>query len=392
MAPVSFGMILREARERKGYDLAAAARRLRIRPDILRAIEENDFSRMPPRGYTRNMVNAYARLVGLNPTELTRLYLDEAYAYQAGRTRGESHLGQGGFERAAGQGSRIAKHRERAAGQSKDYAPRQNAFGRTLYDDRRESDTRAHGSSRLLGAGHAQPSGHTGVPSSQYTNFYAGPKAPSVLVSKLPFIIAGVIVFILLIIVLMLAFGNQGAKGGGDTAKVHITGVSDPTQENGSSAGSASGQQQSPSPAQSAPTSVKVTYTIPQGKDVWAVITTDGKTENKMLTGPVSESVDVSGTWSFATWVSDAVSITADGKPVAFDGKDSTGMPEATVDFKTYLAQWQKDHPDASAPQGVATSDSASTSNTTSSPSSASSAPSAAKSSGSANTSAAQGT
>ena len=63
---MTFGTILREARERKGYDLATAARRLRIRPDILRAIEEDDFSRMPPRGYARNMVNAYARLVGLN--------------------------------------------------------------------------------------------------------------------------------------------------------------------------------------------------------------------------------------------------------------------------------------------------------------------------------------
>ena len=58
---MTFGTILREARERKGYDLATAARRLRIRPDILRAIEEDDFSRMPPRGYARNMVNAYAR-------------------------------------------------------------------------------------------------------------------------------------------------------------------------------------------------------------------------------------------------------------------------------------------------------------------------------------------
>ena len=40
------------ARERKGLDLATAARKLRIRPDILRAIEDGDFARMPPRGYT----------------------------------------------------------------------------------------------------------------------------------------------------------------------------------------------------------------------------------------------------------------------------------------------------------------------------------------------------
>ena len=72
-------------RERKGLDLSAAARKLRIRPDILRAIEEGDFARMPPRGYTSNMVGAYARLVGLNPTEVTRAYRDEAHQFETGR-------------------------------------------------------------------------------------------------------------------------------------------------------------------------------------------------------------------------------------------------------------------------------------------------------------------
>ena len=81
----SFGDTLRMARERKGLDLATAARKLRIRPDILRAIEDGDFARMPPRGYTSNMVGAYARLVGVNPTEATRAYRDEAYQFETGR-------------------------------------------------------------------------------------------------------------------------------------------------------------------------------------------------------------------------------------------------------------------------------------------------------------------
>ena len=41
------GEALGHARERKGLDLSTAARKLRIRPDILRAIEEGDFARMP---------------------------------------------------------------------------------------------------------------------------------------------------------------------------------------------------------------------------------------------------------------------------------------------------------------------------------------------------------
>ena len=55
------GMLLREERERQGFDINVVGRRLRIRSDILRSIESGDFSNIPPRGYARNMVNAYAR-------------------------------------------------------------------------------------------------------------------------------------------------------------------------------------------------------------------------------------------------------------------------------------------------------------------------------------------
>ena len=49
MTQVSFGTALREARERRGMDINTAATRLRLRPDILFAIEDDDFSRLPPR-------------------------------------------------------------------------------------------------------------------------------------------------------------------------------------------------------------------------------------------------------------------------------------------------------------------------------------------------------
>ena len=87
MSDMSFGEILRQTRERKGLDLYATARRLRIRPDILRAIEEGNFAAMPPRGYTRNMVNGYARYLGLNPTDITGMYIDELYTSRVSPVR-----------------------------------------------------------------------------------------------------------------------------------------------------------------------------------------------------------------------------------------------------------------------------------------------------------------
>lgn len=83
----SYGEALREARLRKGMDLPAVARRLRVRADILAAIEEADFAALPPSGYTRNMINAYARLVGADPREMSSRYLDELHLFETGRSR-----------------------------------------------------------------------------------------------------------------------------------------------------------------------------------------------------------------------------------------------------------------------------------------------------------------
>ncbi|WP_245865000.1 helix-turn-helix domain-containing protein [Eggerthella timonensis] len=353
MAQVTFGTILREARERKGYDLATAARRLRIRPDILRAIEEDDFSRMPPRGYARNMVNAYARLVGLNPTEMTRMYLDEAYAYQVGRARNDAQ--PSGFDR--GGSSRTARSSARQgarpAQQADERPPRQNALGRTMYDDRRDYGrdygTRSGGAGRLYSEDRTHPSRHAALPNAEYTNFYAGPKASSVVQSKLPFIIAGGVILVLLVVVLVLVFGNNGGGSNEDMTKLPVTGLTDPTQDGSGSDGSAESAQPQPAPKETAPTSLKVTYSIAKNTPVYAVITQDGVATDQMFSGGEEDTVELTegGTWSFAAWASDGVTITADGEAVEFDGADASGMPMATVDFDAYLEQWYEDHPDA---------------------------------------------
>ncbi len=53
MHQISFGSVLKEARLAQGRDLASVSRDLRIRQDIIVAIENSDFKRMPSRGYAR---------------------------------------------------------------------------------------------------------------------------------------------------------------------------------------------------------------------------------------------------------------------------------------------------------------------------------------------------
>ncbi len=87
MEDLNFGDILRSTRERSGEDLVSVARKLRIRPDILERIEASDLKNMPPRGYSRNMINAYARYLGLNSTNVVKNYLDAQYRAQVESAR-----------------------------------------------------------------------------------------------------------------------------------------------------------------------------------------------------------------------------------------------------------------------------------------------------------------
>ncbi|NHM13697.1 helix-turn-helix domain-containing protein [Eggerthellaceae bacterium zg-886] len=328
---MTFGTALHEARERRGLDLNTAATRLRLRPDILRAIEEDDLSRLPPRGYTKNMVNAYARLVGLNPTDITQMYLDADYAFRAGNARSSSARGGRGSSRSF-------------EGSSARSGGRENSFGRIMYDDRKEySHTRDFegGRSERIYAGEKPRQSRHNALNSQYTNFYAGPRADGGIMSRLPLIAAGVVILVLLIIVLSLALGGGGNNNEeAETQKVPITGIDDTTgTEDGSAA-------EPVKPTLTAPESVTVTYKIADDTEVYAVITNDGVTEAPLFSGGEEEEIEVSGVWSFGAWASDAVTITVDGEPVAFNTTDESGMPVCVVDFESWLDGWYEDHPD----------------------------------------------
>ncbi len=345
MAQMTFGTVLREARERKGYDLPTAARRLRIRPDILRAIEEDDFSRMPPRGYTRNMVNAYARLLGLNPTEVTRMYLDEAYAYQVGRARNEAEPSP--FD--LGASSRTKRQRERPAAQA-ERLPRQNAFGRTLYDDRTEYG-RDGGAGKRATEERTHPSRHAALPNAQYTNFYAGPKAPGAVKSRLPFIIAGAAILVLLIIVLVLVFGNKDSSAEEDVPSVPITGLNDTTQEQGAESSGDENAQQDAATTETAPTKAVLSYTIASGAAPYLELYENGASTPSVaetMAGPVTESVDVTGTLRIDTPQPDSVVVQVDGQTVELVDDDGDSVYSYTVDFPAILEQWNAAHSNTS--------------------------------------------
>jgi cytoskeletal protein RodZ len=65
---MDLGTDLRAARERAGFTLPELAARTRIPIKSLRAIEENDFAKVPPGIFVRSFIRTYAHEVGVDPT------------------------------------------------------------------------------------------------------------------------------------------------------------------------------------------------------------------------------------------------------------------------------------------------------------------------------------
>ena len=85
--PDSYAELLRKTRERHGISLDEVSKDLHVREDILQAIESGDFSKIPPQGYSRNMIKSYARLLGLDANKVTEMFLDAEYSFQIGKKR-----------------------------------------------------------------------------------------------------------------------------------------------------------------------------------------------------------------------------------------------------------------------------------------------------------------
>ncbi|MEC4175922.1 helix-turn-helix domain-containing protein [Adlercreutzia sp. R7] len=323
----SFGDTLRMARERKGIDLASAARKLRIRPDILRAIEDGDFARMPPRGYTSNMVGAYARLVGVNPTEATRAYRDEAYQFETGRRPVSSRSERG----------RLSDREDDFAGSRRSSSRASRDAGLASSRVRGGRPSRSEERSRRAAA--SQP---------QYTNLVQGRQAPGFAAnfgSMLPLIGIGALILILLIVVLFFAFGGNKTAPAEDTPTIHISGMPSPAgTETGSTSGDAA-DTATPAVQPVAPTSAKFTYKVADGKSVYIEISMDGKTKKAdTVTGPDEGSYDVTDTLKFVVSGDLAdVEIAVDGKTVE-PTVTKSGVYSYTVDFDEVLEEWRRDN------------------------------------------------
>lgn len=381
MEQLKFGDILRSTRERKGLDFAQTAQRLRIRPDILRAIEESNISAMPARGYARNMVTGYARYLGLDPNEMAHLYVEELQVYEDRRARvrarmnGEDQDASESFreDRSARVSSRVVPrddgYPQRSGAQQRVQRTRSASSGRQMSDTARtvrmnrvggDGDAPRRGASRdaqdaqrshplqaaagsifnaasniassqkrpsFNAAGRGRQSRDPMLRANDYVAFYQ--ERGSGVESKLPFIIAAVVVLLALIIVLSLAMGHGGSKKTEDVTTLPVTAIEESVQQQD---------------VETAPTKFTFAYKIDEGTEAWTEVYVDGEAQlAEVVTGPSEGSYDITGTVQFRCVTAEGVHVTIDGEEKELE-YDDTGMVNMTFDFASYLSDWQKAH------------------------------------------------
>lgn len=74
---MAVGDILKGARQRENWTIEKAAHSLGIAVRYIKSLENNDYSALPGKIYTKNFIKKYAELLNLNPKSLLIQYLQE---------------------------------------------------------------------------------------------------------------------------------------------------------------------------------------------------------------------------------------------------------------------------------------------------------------------------
>lgn len=356
MHHISFGNVLKEARLARGLDLTAVSRELRIRQDIIVAIENSDFGRMPSRGYARNMIIAYARLVGLNPQDVSRMYLDQEYAYQveqAHRSVGDTiqmhnePYRRGSENSGNGQTGRIPRSEYRSKNSNSSsrnglgyssqanrnlYDGSSNGFGRRMYSQNADEPPYAPRNNAPV----AHRARRSAMADGRYTNLYTAPKnIPNP--NRKRNIIIGVIIAVVLVIILIVAlFLTHRSE---PQTNIPVTGVDVTAQQQ------TEDTTQTQEPVETPPTEFTLRYEVADGSETYIeVYVDDNIEESSTVTGPAQHTYTSSSKIRFVATETDGVTLYINDEAVELTTNDS-GIVNTTYTFEDILNQWYEDHP-----------------------------------------------
>lgn len=389
MHQISFGSVLKEARLAQGRDLASVSRDLRIRQDIIVSIENSDFKRMPSRGYARNMIIAYSRLLGLNAQDVSRMYLDQEYAYQVerahqnvddsirmhrdphGRERGGYNTSS--FSKVDGRSSRKTRSRISQPDEKDLYDGSSNGFGRAVYSQNADVYP-SHNNPQV-----AHRARRSAMPAGKYGNMYAAPQNipnPNRNRNIVIGIVAGVVIVVALVIAMILSHPTT------PQTNIPVTGAQS-TQSSDSDSADNQQQETTSTASETAPTEFTLKYSVAKGSESYIEVYVDDKAqESATVSGPAEKSYTSSSKIRFVSTETKGVTVTINDQQVDLK-TNSSGIVNQTFNFSDILDQWYTDHPNVKRDTSSAASSSSSDSSSSSSSKSTSSSSSNSSSSNS---------
>ncbi len=363
MADFDYGEELAAARKRAGLSVQQVSDAIRIRPDIIRALEMSDFDRMPAKGFARNHVSAYARFLGLDSTEMTSQFLkahdefdgisgfsrsgDDQQSSSAGRSRSRSRgHARVNDESKAQPGYRHDRHKRRTLDRNFESAFDENDDSDGSGFDRREAgshrrDSRSGGSEerpikrkrpavrqpvRPMGGSRRSEDGIIGS-----EGFRPGGKG----LSKFRPIVIVALVIVLAIVIIVLVQCSSGASGqtseDSDQAAnaVQVTGGSSSSSVLPDDSDDALTAM--PEDLTSSATSFTVVVDVADGESSWVQVTTDDTTSiAEEVTGPQELSYTATQTASLQIGNVAAVTVSLNGDEVTLD-TDDDGLGSLTL-------------------------------------------------------------
>lgn len=359
----SFGAKLKKAREEAGFDINTLSRRLHIRADIIKTIENCDFDQMPASGYAKNMIRSYARTVGLNQNEIAEQYLSE---YEEYLRRGERHdtraSRRGGSSRYQSSRNQSRRHTSGRYSETKSRLQKSSIQegNETSFDDVNNSriatklarQDRANDASRLNRASRKQARQET--KNSISTNFAStnrttrnasrrnnprtkdmsssyslgkkpGVSLPSFDVQKLLIVGVSILVLVLVITIATLLLGKNN-KQDEDVPTMPISGLTDTSNKDDPTVTAEDSKV-----ADHATIKVKVD----SGSQSWCIVTIDGNQDFAgIIDGRETKSWDVTGSFEFQTANSSPIKLTVDDKEQTLTADTSTGYYTFSYTFE----------------------------------------------------------
>jgi len=91
----SLGQYFRRGRKEKGWTLEEAASKTRILPQYLQAVEDDNYEQLPAEVFAKGFIRSYARLLGLNETEVLAKFNESGglfYALRNEREQLQQHI------------------------------------------------------------------------------------------------------------------------------------------------------------------------------------------------------------------------------------------------------------------------------------------------------------